>query len=713
MKKLFNKHYFFYTAALLIFIISVIHVNIIFAPINQFFQFCDKTDLLYFINIRQYYFDTIKEGLFPLWTTKIFCGIPFLANSETAIFYLPNLIFFILPITKAINLSFLLHFFFLSFSMFLWINNKTKNKFIAIIVAMISVFNSNYYLHFYAAHLSNIITVSWFPLLFYFYDKTFEKKSYSYIFPISFILSLQIFAGHFQYVYYTALISLFYILLFCRNKYVFITILYSYLFAILLTAIQLFPSYDFYLEGARKANIFDTENIAIFSKFKYLLTLFFHQNILFTSDMYWETSNYIGTLNIFVVLISLLHVRSKNIFKILFLILLFYSLTFENVFSLMQHVIPCLSWFRSPVKIIFFINIFLMLLLAYGIQFILYDKRKINIFFICLLLLFSLLILNYNNFFSNLIIPTNFYKKDLGNLIFSFKIPAIFFLFFSILLYFKKHLISKAILIILLIIEPIIVMKSYSKPFIYENNYSYSYILNKYFNEQPRFHSYNRYNLKYNTENIVGRGPDKLRNFLTFDLMFDEELSSNNIKSLLRLKYMVDDNSGFVKEVPVKTLNRINVFYDYVVIENKKAIYEILNNDEFNVFDIAILEEEPSFKHQAEGKYEINILSFNENSIDFECNTTEPAIIMYTDNYAKGWKAYNIENPKEKYKIICADYIYKAISVDKGNHKIRFEYKPISFIVGKWISMISWIIFFFSIFLYHMNIKLKKQNTII
>ena len=706
MKKLFNRYYLFFVAVLFIFIISLIHINIVFAVTNQFFQFCDKIDLLYFINIREYAFNAIKAGFLPLWTTKIFCGTPFFANSETAILYLPNIIFFILPIYKAINFSFLLHFCILSFSMFLWINNKINNRFIAVLIAIISVFNSNYYLHFYAAHLSNIITISWFPLLLYFYDKTFEKRKYNNILPITFILSLQIFAGHFQYVYYTALVSFIYILFFCRNKYVFITVLCSYFFAIFLTAVQILPSYDFYLEGARKLNIFDTDNISVFSKLKYLTTLFFHQNMLFTSAMYWETSNYIGTLNIFVILISLLHIWNKNILKIFILILLLYLLTFENIFNFTQHIIPCFSWFRSPIKIIFFINIFLMLLLAYGIQFILYSNKKINIFVICLLFLFSISIIYYHDFFSNLIIPNNFYKKALENVVFSFKIPAIFFLFFSILLYLKKYLISKIIIIILLIIEPILVMKLYSKPFIYKNDYKYSYILNKPFNEQTRFHSYNRYNLKYDTENVVGRAPDKLKNFLIFDI----DLTNSNIKSLMRIKYIVDDDSGVIQEENIKTLNRINVFYNYKVETNKKTTYKNLSDNDFNVFDTIILEKEPKFKPQTKGEYKINVLSFNENSIDFECNTTEPAIIMYTDNYANGWKAYNIEKPKETYEIICADYIYKAISINKGNHKIRFEYKPSSFITGMWISVISWIIFFFSIFLYHINNKLKKTK---
>ena len=680
----------FYIAIILLTIILLIHIDILFAPLSTFFSTFDKADLFYFFNIRDYAFDTIKRCSFPLWTTRIFCGIPFSANSETAIFYLPNVIFFFIPISKAINLSFLIHFFILSFSVFLWINNKVKNTLVSLVVAIIAVFNAGFYLHFYAAHLSNIITACWFPLLLYFYDKTFEKRTYSNIFPIIFIITLQIFAGHFQYVYYSALVSMLYVLFFCRNKETIITIIVSYFFSFFLTAVQLLPSFDFYLDGSRKVNIFDMQNISICSNLKYLITLFFHQSIRFTSTMFWETSNYIGTLSLFVILMMLFHIRNKNIMKYFILTVALYLLTFKSFSDIAQHIIPCFSWFRSPIKLVFFINILLLPLLAYGINFIVSKKDKINIFFIIGLIIFSLLIILFKEKVIELIsLNHDLSQRTLKSVNFHLQILIFLFFFFSILLYAKKFLLSRIIIIILLIIEPILIMRSYSKQFFYQSNYNYQYISQESINEQPRFFSYDRYSLKYDAENVVGRAPDKLKNFL----IFDGKEKNNNIWGLLRCKYIMDATSGGSLETKAATLNRLNVFYDYTVEKDKEKIYETLQNSNFNIFNTVILEKEPHIKPIKEGKNKLNILSFNENTIDFEIDTTEPAIILYTDNYTKDWQACDIDNPKQKYEIICADYIYKAISVDKGYHRIRFEYKPISFIAGMYISVVSWGIF--------------------
>ena len=114
MKKIFNKINNFYIALIILLVIVITHIDIILAPLSYYFSSFDLKDLNYYINIRQYAVDSILSGIFPFWTTRLFCGIPFFANSETAIFYLPNLIFYILPISKAFNLSFLLHFFIFS-----------------------------------------------------------------------------------------------------------------------------------------------------------------------------------------------------------------------------------------------------------------------------------------------------------------------------------------------------------------------------------------------------------------------------------------------------------------------------------------------------------------------------------------------------------------------------------------------------------------------
>ena len=96
MKNFLNKINGFYIALIILLFIIITHIDIILSPLGYYFSKFDLQDLNYYINIRQYAVDSIMSGIFPFWTTRLFCGLPFFAKSETAIFYLPNLIFYIL-----------------------------------------------------------------------------------------------------------------------------------------------------------------------------------------------------------------------------------------------------------------------------------------------------------------------------------------------------------------------------------------------------------------------------------------------------------------------------------------------------------------------------------------------------------------------------------------------------------------------------------------
>lgn len=709
MKKFFTEFNYFYVAILLFVIIAVLHIDIITAPLSYYFSHFDLKDLNYYINIRQYVVDSLLSGIFPFWTTRLFCGLPFLANSETATFYLPNLIFYVLPISKAFNLSFLLHFFIFSFGVLLWIDNKIKDKFVSVTVALVSVFFSTFYLHSCASHLSNIITMSWFPLLLYFYDKVYEKKNFYFILPVSFVISLQIFAGHFQYVYYSALFSFIYILLFCRNKYAFFTILGSYFVSLLLSAIQFLPSLDFYFEGARKLG--ELDKFSLYSNISYLLTILFPITVPKMSTWFWEISNYIGIISFFIIIVSLFHVRNKDIYKYLALSVLIYLFSFKFFATLAGYCVPFFSCFRSPVKLNFFVGVFLLPILAYGLKYIFSKETKINRYFALILVLFALTLVILKSNIINLLV--NILNKSNGFSILCFDLSimslVVLILFFVCIIYLKKYTVSKVILVLLLIMEPAFLMRFCSRPFLFDNDYKYEYTLEGDFNQQERYFSNDYYNLSYNAENISGSTPDALQNYLTFMKYLGRPFNEKNILAVLRCGYIVDDTTKKVQKNEFYTLDRLNVFYDYQVETDKEKIYDILSREQFNAFNTVVLEKQPQYEIKDKGEYKLDITYFDENSIDFDIETTHPAIVLYTDNYSKDWTAYNIENPNEKYEVICADYICKAISIDEGKHKIRIEYKPKSFIAGMYISIISWILFIvFGIFL----VFVKKKNCI-
>jgi hypothetical protein len=58
---------------------------------------------------RHFAGDILRSGLVPLWDPYQFCGTPFVANSQSAVFYPGNLLFYVLPTARAFGASALLH----------------------------------------------------------------------------------------------------------------------------------------------------------------------------------------------------------------------------------------------------------------------------------------------------------------------------------------------------------------------------------------------------------------------------------------------------------------------------------------------------------------------------------------------------------------------------------------------------------------------------
>jgi len=58
---------------------------------------------------RKFAAESVRSGALPLWNPYQFCGTPFVANSQSAVFYPGNLLYYLLPPVRAAGWSVLLH----------------------------------------------------------------------------------------------------------------------------------------------------------------------------------------------------------------------------------------------------------------------------------------------------------------------------------------------------------------------------------------------------------------------------------------------------------------------------------------------------------------------------------------------------------------------------------------------------------------------------
>ena len=145
---------------------------------------------------------TLHSGYLPLWNPHQFCGTPFVANSQSAVFYPPNLLFFLLPVWKAFGFSVLLHLFLTGGCMYAFLHSpKMGLGRAASLVGAVAW----QLCHWQVAwlELPTFLCVSaWLPLALLLVDRTIERPIAARAGALGVCLGVMLLAGHLQIALY-------------------------------------------------------------------------------------------------------------------------------------------------------------------------------------------------------------------------------------------------------------------------------------------------------------------------------------------------------------------------------------------------------------------------------------------------------------------------------------------------------------------------------
>lgn len=81
---------------------------------------------------------------------------------------------------------------------------------------------------------------------------------------------------------------------------------------------------------------------------------------------------------------------------------------------------------------------------------------------------------------------------------------------------------------------------------------------------------------------------------------------------------------------------------------------------------------------------EASITSYRPTSVTIEAQANAQGYVVLTDSFYPGWKATVDGRPVE---ILRANYLFRAVPVGPGMHQVVFEYDPISFKVGRSVTL--------------------------
>ncbi|HWE02886.1 MAG TPA: hypothetical protein VG326_10805 [Tepidisphaeraceae bacterium] len=170
-----------------------------------------------FVGWSDFTFGELAKGNLPLWNPHLYGGAPCLGGFQEALLYPPSWLHLILPMPQAFNGGIALHVFLAGFFTYLWMARRGLHPAAAVLAGLVFMFGGGYFMHISAGHLPNLRTMVWAPLIFLAIDDLTTTRSLRGAWLGAGAVAMAIYAGHVQYVYFTAVIAIPYALLGLRH----------------------------------------------------------------------------------------------------------------------------------------------------------------------------------------------------------------------------------------------------------------------------------------------------------------------------------------------------------------------------------------------------------------------------------------------------------------------------------------------------------------
>ncbi len=693
---------------------------------------------------RDFTIDSLKNLQIPFWNPYSFAGTPHLANYQSAVFFPLNILFF-LPIgfVNSWSLLVLLQPLLAGLGMLVLLRNYKLSQIPSVMGAVSFMFCG--FIVTWMGYATLGYAIVFLPLAFFFIDKFMEQEKSRYGVMLSITLALSFFAGHFQTSIYL-LIAVFSYVLFIgirkKEKRRFVYLIIYLASGIFISMPQILPSIEFYLHSVRQTIVTQLEVIPM----QYIPTLFAPDvfgNPVTRNDWlghYAEWNGFTGTSTLILAFFAAISLLRKNKKVLYFSILAIFSLlvAFDTPVNalIFKLNLPLFSTSASS-RIIVLLSFSLSVLAAFGVDYLKKNIKEISfrrvllflgigLFFTVLSWTVSLVVTagDVEKFIiarNNLIVPTGI------SLVVSALILALYF--------FKKrrNLIS-IILLFMLIITAFDLYRFANKwmPFspkefifketgvsnFYENNLTQSRYLGNLSAENSvyyRLQSLGGYDplypsrygefVKYIEKGIKEDGDRSVVNFPLRGERVGKAMDFIGTEFIPQKRS--DDSKPWAFNFDAFPVEKFEVVYEddayrifrnkdafprafvvgsYIVEDNDLKTLQLMFADDTNLRDKVFLEKSPQIESHELNVSSAEVVAYSPNSVEINVNSENRAILVLTDNFYPGWKAY-INN--ENTEILRADYTFRAVVVPEGNSIVRFEYLPQSFIYGLYTAILG------------------------
>ncbi len=703
-----------------------------------------NTDVtLHFLYSRAFGFEEMAKGNLPLWNPYIYSGIPYLGQFQSALLYPPNLIFLVLPLATAINWSFALHLFLLGAGMYFWAVFRGLKSAAAFVAGVTAMLGGAVMLHIYAGHLSNVCSIAWIPFVLLGIDGWLKRRHAGWLAVSAAAVALQIYAGHPQYFYYTALVAgLYSVVHLPGTPRVWIAALglaAIYPVGAMLASAQLIPGITATSEAVRSGGV-AYEFSAMFSfppeNFLTLLAPWVFGDmraVPYWGRCYlWEMSVFAGTgMLVFACFGAGRKLENGGRLRLLIVLgcVVVLALGMHTpLHKILYQVLPGFSSFRGSSKFIIFAALFLALFAGLGFDRLLRREKFPRLLGAALAVL-GLLLLGASFLitgdrlmgFVNLIAatkesylhPAAFEQgtllaaaQDMAGQ--SLRVSGGLFLGFAALLYGTNRWRWAVWAVGLAAVAELVVFARGTVATFPLADFTYQPVADFLKNNPGDFRTLNLFNadaaMLLRSENIWGYDPGVLKRYaqlLHLSQGNDPEAANqylsfraaHPILAMLRCRYAFVPKEG--GQIDVTTMAdpfpRFALYSQYRVLADSKAVLGELKSPWFDLRKEVLLETEPVPKPEHETpRHNIRVVDSSTDHWTLEIETDRAALLVMTDSYSQDWRAIALPGSvQSNYTLQPANYALRAIPLAAGKHALRLEYVPRGFREGIALSVIT------------------------
>jgi hypothetical protein len=109
----------------------------------------------------------------------------------------------------------------------------------------------------------------------------------------------------------------------------------------------------------------------------------------------------------------------------------------------------------------------------------------------------------------------------------------------------------------------------------------------------------------------------------------------------------------------------------------------------------------------AGGSDEVKTLRYEPNAIELSAQTSRGGLLVLSETYYPGWKAWLDDQPTAIY---CADIALRGVMVPAGTHRVRMEFRPLILLIALGISLTTAILLAISVFVYRRSASRIQLN---